>query len=398
MFHRNRCAQIRRGTDLDKLYHVKTEFNPADVPTRPNLVKEDDVGPNSVWEKGLPWMNNEVQDAINEGILTPAKKLKPSEFDETEYKEGFVFDRTPDVLTRGHFAMVTTARMDKVKERGWFSDYLFFPTKFTWEKGVRILCLIRKFARSFKCIKRKLFDSSDNMKFYMFQLSEFKMAERNVTSFCLVVQQLKTDVIDDYKAWEKQNNQAIVANAANKRPETIFKGKHFVEVTEDDLSWSLHYLFSKASLEVKKFYSSDFIKKIAVERNGLLVSRKRILDCQRFQSAGGFEDKNLIGELGLKAITPVIDRYSPVAYSLGDYIHRKVANHAGYENCYRESLNHVFIIQGLGLFREIGEDCIKGELQCKTTLCGVKEGQKLGLSPVLVFSMGPPFKRKETKK
>ena len=75
LFHRNRCAQIRRGTDLDKLYHVKTEFNPADVPTRPNLVKDEDVGPNSVWEKGLPWMNNEVQDAINEGILTPAKKL-----------------------------------------------------------------------------------------------------------------------------------------------------------------------------------------------------------------------------------------------------------------------------------------------------------------------------------
>ena len=37
---------------------------------------------------------------------------------------------------------------------------------------------------------------------------------------------------------------------------------------------------------------------------------------------------------------------------------------------------------------------IKGELQCKTTLCGVKEGQKLGFSPVLVFLIDPLFKRK----
>ena len=38
---------------------------------------------------------------------------------------------------------------------------------------------------------------------------------------------------------------------------------------------------------------------------------------------------------------------------------------------------------------------LKGELQCKTTLCGVKEGQKVGFSPVLVFLIDPPFKRKK---
>ena len=58
-------------------------------------------------------------------------------------------------------------------------------------------------------------------------------------------------------------------------------------------------------------------------------------------------------------MTPVLDRYSQLAYSIGDYIHRMVAKHTGYENSFSESLNHCFIIQGLGLFREIGEDCVK---------------------------------------
>ena len=39
LFHRNRAVQIRRGTDLNLLYHVVTEQNPADVGTRPSLVK-----------------------------------------------------------------------------------------------------------------------------------------------------------------------------------------------------------------------------------------------------------------------------------------------------------------------------------------------------------------------
>ena len=39
LFHRNRCVQIKRGTDLDVLYHVATDFNPSDIGTRPHLVK-----------------------------------------------------------------------------------------------------------------------------------------------------------------------------------------------------------------------------------------------------------------------------------------------------------------------------------------------------------------------
>ena len=52
LFHRNRVLQIRRGTDLDSVYHVRTEHNPADSGTRPSKVTLADVGPDSRWECG----------------------------------------------------------------------------------------------------------------------------------------------------------------------------------------------------------------------------------------------------------------------------------------------------------------------------------------------------------
>ena len=46
LFHRNRVVQIRRGTDLENCYHVKTEENPCDLGTRPGKVTMEDVAPN----------------------------------------------------------------------------------------------------------------------------------------------------------------------------------------------------------------------------------------------------------------------------------------------------------------------------------------------------------------
>ena len=115
LFHRNRCVQIRRGTDLDQLYHCATDFNPADLGTRPHLVKLTDVGPNSVWEKGLPWMREEIDDVVEKGILTPAKSLRLTDEQENDYKKGFVFEKTPEILTRGHLIMLATSRIEKVK-------------------------------------------------------------------------------------------------------------------------------------------------------------------------------------------------------------------------------------------------------------------------------------------
>ena len=110
-----------------------------------------------------------------------------------------------------------------------------------------------------------------------------------------------------------------------------------------------------------RFNKAELVKKVSIEKNGLLYSKSRILDIQRFQLAGGLEDKDILGKghFGLSVVTPVLDRFSPLSYSIGDYVHRKISKHGGYETCLRDSLNHVYIMQGMSLFRELGEDCVK---------------------------------------
>ena len=49
--------------------------------------------PNGRWEKGLPWMTGEVDDAITKGILTPAVDLRMNDEEEEDFKKGLVMER-----------------------------------------------------------------------------------------------------------------------------------------------------------------------------------------------------------------------------------------------------------------------------------------------------------------
>ena len=128
------------------------------------------------------------------------------------------------------------------------------------------------------------------------------------------------------------------------KPGRQFSGKYHVIVTDDDISRSMEYYFRVESNLVKKYNKPDLLKKISVEKDGVLMSKSRILDGQRFQEAGGLEDLNIFGDYNLKLQTPVVDRFSPFAYALGDYVHSELCKHGGYETSYRECLNHCFII------------------------------------------------------
>ena len=63
---------MRRGIELENLYHIRTDKNPADCGTRPEKVKICDVGPDSRWETGDSWMKLDISDAVATGILKPA--------------------------------------------------------------------------------------------------------------------------------------------------------------------------------------------------------------------------------------------------------------------------------------------------------------------------------------
>ena len=146
LFHRNRVVQIRLHTDLEKIFHVRTDFNPADIGTRPDKVKEDDVGPNSIWEKGHDWMHNEFEEALKDDIIKPAKLLRLKDEEEEEFEKGLVFERTPEILVRGHFAF-SAVRIQKMMSRAEFSKYLFSPTKYNFKQAVRITAQVLKYLK-----------------------------------------------------------------------------------------------------------------------------------------------------------------------------------------------------------------------------------------------------------
>ena len=393
LFHRNRCVQIRRGTELDVLYHVVSDCNPSDIGTRPEAVKDSDVGPSSNWEKGLPWMRNSIPDAVDKGILTPISNLRLKEEEEDDYKKGMVFEKTPGILTRGHPTVLLSTRVENVKSRAEFSNYLLSPTKFKFEKVIRIYATVFRFLKSFKCLKdkfgsgsmrsderfrmfvtmegvkcslgRKISGNEEKSKFQIFHMTPVitMSNERKVHQILEVydaeyLKQVDVDSHDGEKVIDTHRIKALGFGV--KKPGTQFKGKFHVILTDDDVSRSLSYLYKKGSEEVKEFNKKDFVNKISIERNGILFLKSRILDGQRFQIAGGFENINSFGleQFGLNMAVPVLDRNSPLSYSIGDYVHRILSKHGGYETCLRQSLNICFIIQGMGLFRELGEDCV----------------------------------------
>jgi hypothetical protein len=143
IFQRNRAVQVRRSMDLNDIYHVKTDSNPSDVGTRPEKVTLEDVGPGSRWEEGDPWMRLEIEEVLQMGIIKPASELRIQDEEESEFSKGLIFERVPEILTRGH--VISEKRVSLIEERASMSKYLVLPSKFNFVKVVRITSWVMMF-------------------------------------------------------------------------------------------------------------------------------------------------------------------------------------------------------------------------------------------------------------
>ena len=344
LFHRNRANQIKMHTATNKLFHVISECNPADVVTRAEKVGPESVGPESIWENGHEWMKDTVEAAINAGILKPVDQLRMMEKEEEDYEKGFLFEKTPELLVHGHVskevfdegsgdrlleeleqnqlinnnAVSADTRVEKMAKRAAYSRYIIQPSKYDFRKIVRITGYVFKFIR----------------------LCKFKRLAKADKTF-------------------KMFPACFITWGTEKPPNTPDgKNEPPAEPSHDDLSRALKYWMVKATKEVIEFNDKEVVMKKGVKGpNGVLYSRSRLDDSHRFIVAGDFPADSIGRELGLNVMAPLIDRWSPIAYSIGLFIHDIVARHAGYETCNRMSLNYVYIIQGATLYKEMGAEC-----------------------------------------
>ena len=362
MFHRNRVIAVRRNTQLTQLYHVVSSENPADVGTRPTKVRLDDVGPNSAWENGLGWMRGSIQEGVEKEILKPALELRLNRELEDEFNKGLMFEsQIPEILTRGH--AVNQSRLSLLEERSKFSKYLMLPTKYSFPKVVRIYsiicCFVSKARKNRKLVGALLQESG-----LMFS-SFFTHPESGLISY--FTKWMPTDDI--------QKNLFVSLH--------VDRSMEPVE-TEKYVNMALLYLFRKASMEVREFNSAGFIKKHTVEKDGILLSKSRMVAGLDFAYTG---ELNIdLGSLGLKVNAPVIDRYSPLAYSVAQHVHWDLSPHRGMETHNRVSLEHVHIIQGMSLYKELSLECIRCNMRRKKFM----EAKMGGIQPEQL-TVAPPF-------
>ena len=198
-----------------------------------------------------------------------------------------------------------------------------------------------------------------------------------------------SDEKSEFAEGEKEYEESVSSWFAGicwgaEKPFSNFKGRAGVCITDEDVSLALQYWYRVGSREVSKFNKKEFIEKATVEKDGILFCKSRIMDGQRFIITGGFTEENLGNEIQLNLMTPMLDRYSPIAYSIASFIHNQVGKHAGYETCYRLSLGFCHIIQGASLFREIAEECAKCKMRRRKhieAVMGPVSGHQLTISP-----------------
>ena len=363
MWHRTRTVQVRRGTPLENIFHVNTKDNIADIPTRPDTITLEDLGPGSEWENGKPWMTEEVPELIQRGVLTPIEELTTDVQDDPEYCEGFIFERVPEVLTRGHHSMLAVEAKDpqrhpKVLARGTFSNYIIFPTKFSFPKMVRVLSICLKFCRAFrkKWGKQKDITDAPPTTYNAFISSAQGQSKHSVaTTDPRVLTPIGIPLTMQFCA----HASLYSTDMRGKKPQfsAFIRPGVRIRILNSEIQWSLHYLYKKATAEIKEFHKPEKIARTMVEKHGILYNHSRIMDGQRFAQTAGFTDLSGLLASGIHVFSPVIDRWSPLAYSIAKWIHTHVAKHAGFETCFRHSHNHAFILQGLSLFEVIGKDC-----------------------------------------
>ena len=124
-------------------------------------------------------------------------------------------------------------------------------------------------------------------------------------------------------------------------------------ISDEEIRESENYFFRLATLEVRKFSRESEFKHCSVEKNKILYYVGRILVGQEITDV-----ENILPDVPpLNFVKPLVDRYSPVAYSIMLFCHTEIVKHRNAMTTLRKSREFAFILHGRELAIEVRNNC-----------------------------------------
>ena len=93
--------------------------------------------------------------------------------------------------------------------------------------------------------------------------------------------------------------------------------------TDRHVKQALLYCYRKRTEEIKAFHKAKEVKKMGYEVEGVLLSRDRLNHGREFQETVVLDLD--LGAMGIRTFLPVLDQYSPLSYTIAQYIHSQVS-------------------------------------------------------------------------
>ena len=251
------------------------------------------LGADQEWQTGQKWMERPKEQMPIKTAAEVTMTAEEKRVAATELRSGDV---------RGNLINLNTAVVSK---RYAFSRYVVDPCKYGWTKVVRVLAIVKKFIAACR---------------------EASAAHR----------------------MERRQASKAEAEVGSKE-----ESARLVSLSAEEIESAEMYFYRKATLEIYEFCKPKEYRSCSEEKDGVLYFTGRLLD------TGGLKAMERV-MLDLSPVTfcrPMVDRQSPVAYSIMLETHWSAVSHLNATTTYRESLCKVFTLRGRELAQEIREKC-----------------------------------------
>ena len=209
-----------------------------------------------------------------------------------------VFVKFPEILVKGHSAF-STSRLDKMKVRAQFSNYILQPTKFNFRKVTRIIASIFAFSE-----KWDLFVKKSETKFRMFSVKfrddgDTRKSELTEEKFDACFNEEESVFAEN----EKISEESVISWYAS-----ICRGAEGGQVwISQTRTWTSPWPCNTGTRQVARKSSSSMRRSSSIRlqwRKKILFCKRKIMDGHRFITTAGLNEDNLGNEVQLNIMTP----------------------------------------------------------------------------------------------